>query len=338
MNNGSNIAAPAQGVDIADWRPEDAQFWESTGRRIANRNLWISIPNLLVAFAVWLMWGIITVQMLNLGFPFTPAQLFTLTAIAGPGGRHAAHPGVVLHPALRRAQHGVHDQRAADHPRGLDRHRPAGQEHAAVGVPGLRVPVRRGWRQLLRVDEQHQHVLSEEGAGSGARAECGPGQLRRHDDAGADPAGDDRQRVRCVRRRPDGADQGLRMDPRQDCSRHADLDPERRLHLGGDPGAAGDRGLVRHEQPAADHAQPRRLAGRLLQDRLPLWPGLCRRRGGPVFLPSCTHGARPAQHVDRTAADHRCDRGGDEARGVRERCEAISPSSSRYSTTSTPGR
>ena len=77
------MAAPAQGVDIADWRPEDEQFWESTGRRIANRNLWISIPNLLIAFAVWLMWGIITVQMLNLGFPFTPAQLFTLTAIAG---------------------------------------------------------------------------------------------------------------------------------------------------------------------------------------------------------------------------------------------------------------
>ena len=29
------------------------------------------------------MWGIITVQMLNLGFPFKPAELFTLTAIAG---------------------------------------------------------------------------------------------------------------------------------------------------------------------------------------------------------------------------------------------------------------
>jgi NNP family nitrate/nitrite transporter-like MFS transporter len=70
-------------VDITDWRPEDELFWKNTGKRIANRNLWISIPNLLVAFAVWLMWGIITVQMLNLGFPFKPAELFTLTAIAG---------------------------------------------------------------------------------------------------------------------------------------------------------------------------------------------------------------------------------------------------------------
>jgi NNP family nitrate/nitrite transporter-like MFS transporter len=73
-------------VDIADWRPEDAQFWEATGKRVASRNLWISVPSLLTGFAVWLMWGIITVQMLNLGFPFTQAQLFTLTSIAGLAG------------------------------------------------------------------------------------------------------------------------------------------------------------------------------------------------------------------------------------------------------------
>ncbi len=72
--------------DIDDWRPEDEQFWESTGKRIAYRNLWISIPALLCGFAVWGMWGIITVQMLNLGFPFTQAELFTLTAIAGISG------------------------------------------------------------------------------------------------------------------------------------------------------------------------------------------------------------------------------------------------------------
>ena len=70
-------------ADIADWRPEEATFWASKGKAIANRNLWISIPNLLMAFAVWLMWGIITVQMLNLGFPFSQADLFGLTAIAG---------------------------------------------------------------------------------------------------------------------------------------------------------------------------------------------------------------------------------------------------------------
>jgi len=79
-------AAPPRGADIADWRPEDEAFWESTGKRIAYRNLWISIPALLCGFAVWGMWGIITVQMLNLGFPFSQAELFTLTAISGIAG------------------------------------------------------------------------------------------------------------------------------------------------------------------------------------------------------------------------------------------------------------
>ena len=36
-------------ADIADWRPEDNEFWESTGKRIAYRNLAISVPALLCA-------------------------------------------------------------------------------------------------------------------------------------------------------------------------------------------------------------------------------------------------------------------------------------------------
>ncbi len=73
--------------DIKKWDVEDDQFWESEGKHIANRNLWISIPSLLSGFAVWLMWGIITVQMLNLGYGgFEKSQLFTLAAIAGLSG------------------------------------------------------------------------------------------------------------------------------------------------------------------------------------------------------------------------------------------------------------
>jgi NNP family nitrate/nitrite transporter-like MFS transporter len=83
-------------VDVVDWRPEDAVFWESEGKRIAYRNLWISVPALLCGFAVWGMWGIITVQMLNLGFPFTQAELFTLTAIAGISGATMRIPASFL--------------------------------------------------------------------------------------------------------------------------------------------------------------------------------------------------------------------------------------------------
>lgn len=73
-------------VLLTDWRPEDRTFWDTTGKKVANRNLWISVPSLLCGFAVWLMWGIIAVQMGNLGFPFSQEQLFSLTAIAGLAG------------------------------------------------------------------------------------------------------------------------------------------------------------------------------------------------------------------------------------------------------------
>ncbi len=78
--------------NIDKWDVEDQDFWESTGKHVATRNLWISIPSLLCGFSVWLMWGIITVQMKNLGFTFgkSPQEamglLFMLPAIAGLTG------------------------------------------------------------------------------------------------------------------------------------------------------------------------------------------------------------------------------------------------------------
>ena len=83
-------------ADIADWRPEDADFWERVGKKVAYRNLVLSVPALLCGFAVWGMWGIITVQMLNLGYPFTQAELFTLTAIAGIAGATMRIPASFL--------------------------------------------------------------------------------------------------------------------------------------------------------------------------------------------------------------------------------------------------
>ncbi len=71
---------------LEDWDPENEEQWNSYGKKVAYRNLWISIPCLLTGFAVWLYWGIITVQMLNLGFPFDKGDLFSLMAIAGLAG------------------------------------------------------------------------------------------------------------------------------------------------------------------------------------------------------------------------------------------------------------
>lgn len=73
--------------DLKNWNPDDELQWKDKGKTIANRNLWISIPSLLSGFATWLMWGIITVQMLNVGYGgFEKSQLFTLAAIAGLSG------------------------------------------------------------------------------------------------------------------------------------------------------------------------------------------------------------------------------------------------------------
>ncbi|MCB1820059.1 MAG: MFS transporter [Candidatus Competibacteraceae bacterium] len=71
---------------LVDWRPDDEAFWEKTGRRIANRNLWLSMPALLLAFAVWVVWSVIVVELPHIGFPFTPNQLFWLAALPGLSG------------------------------------------------------------------------------------------------------------------------------------------------------------------------------------------------------------------------------------------------------------
>ena len=83
-------------ASIERWDVEDEHFWNSVGKKIASRNLWISIPCLLCAFSVWLFWSIITVQMKNLGFPFDTNQLFTLSAIAGLSGATMRIPNAFL--------------------------------------------------------------------------------------------------------------------------------------------------------------------------------------------------------------------------------------------------
>lgn len=71
---------------ITDWRPEDEQFWETGGKKVASRNLWISIPSLLLAFSVWIIWSAVTVRLPEIGFNFDKGQLFWLAALPGLSG------------------------------------------------------------------------------------------------------------------------------------------------------------------------------------------------------------------------------------------------------------
>lgn len=71
---------------ISTWEPETLSFWQKTGKSVANRNLWISIPALLLAFAVWMVWSVVVVNLPNIGFKYSTNQLFWLTALPGLSG------------------------------------------------------------------------------------------------------------------------------------------------------------------------------------------------------------------------------------------------------------
>jgi MFS transporter, NNP family, nitrate/nitrite transporter len=65
------------------WNPEDEKFWNTEGKKHARRNLWISVPALMLAFIVWQIWSVVAVRLNDIGFQFTEEQLFTLAAIPG---------------------------------------------------------------------------------------------------------------------------------------------------------------------------------------------------------------------------------------------------------------
>ncbi|MBK0035262.1 NarK family nitrate/nitrite MFS transporter [Erwinia sp. S43] len=71
---------------IENWQPENAQFWAATGKRIANRNLWISVFCLMLSFCVWMLFSAVAVNLNKVGFNFTTDQLFLLTALPSVSG------------------------------------------------------------------------------------------------------------------------------------------------------------------------------------------------------------------------------------------------------------
>ncbi len=72
-------ARPGRWID--HWEPEDPEFWETTGKPIARRNLIFSILSEHLGFSVWLLWSVSSVMLLKVGFTFTPQQLFFLVAL-----------------------------------------------------------------------------------------------------------------------------------------------------------------------------------------------------------------------------------------------------------------
>ena len=68
---------------IANWQPENPEFWEKFGKKIAKQNLVVSTIALTLSFCVWYLWSTIAAQLNGAGFHFTTEQLFTLAAFPG---------------------------------------------------------------------------------------------------------------------------------------------------------------------------------------------------------------------------------------------------------------
>src|SRR4051794_4666093 len=66
---------------ITHWEPEDAGFWESTGRTIARRNLIVSIFAEHLGFSIWVLWTIIVINLGNVGITLSLPEQFWLTAV-----------------------------------------------------------------------------------------------------------------------------------------------------------------------------------------------------------------------------------------------------------------
>lgn len=66
---------------ITAWNPEDKTFWETKGKGIAYKNLFISVFCLILAFIVWQIWSVVATRLNDAGFNLTSDQLFTLAAL-----------------------------------------------------------------------------------------------------------------------------------------------------------------------------------------------------------------------------------------------------------------
>ena len=82
----ANTIPKRAGRLITLWTPEDKAFWEREGEAVAKLNLWISVPALFLAFAIWQVWSVVAVSLPGLGFNYSTNQLFWLAAAPALSG------------------------------------------------------------------------------------------------------------------------------------------------------------------------------------------------------------------------------------------------------------
>jgi MFS transporter, NNP family, nitrate/nitrite transporter len=66
---------------IEHWEPDDDEFWESTGRAIAKRNLIWSMFAEHLGFSIWVIWTIVVINLGNAGITMSVSEQFLLTLV-----------------------------------------------------------------------------------------------------------------------------------------------------------------------------------------------------------------------------------------------------------------
>jgi NNP family nitrate/nitrite transporter-like MFS transporter len=84
--NNPSAGKARPGTTLTVWTPEDKAFWAAEGQAIAKLNLWISVPALFLAFAIWQMWSVVAVNLPMMGFNYTTNQLFWLASAPALSG------------------------------------------------------------------------------------------------------------------------------------------------------------------------------------------------------------------------------------------------------------
>lgn len=74
-------AAARRGRWIKHWDPENPAFWAARGRRIARRNLVLSILADNLGFSVWVLWTIVVINLADVGIKLSLGDQFLLIAV-----------------------------------------------------------------------------------------------------------------------------------------------------------------------------------------------------------------------------------------------------------------
>ncbi len=156
------------------WEPENPEFWQQQGKAVARRNLWISIPALMLAFVIWQVWSVAVLNMPNIGFGYSQNQLFWLAALPALSGATLRIFYSFMVPVWRAQMDGHFHRQPAD---SGYRHRfcRAGPQHQLHHHGGAGFAVRFWRRQFQFVHVQYQLLFSQGGKGYGAGPECRAG-------------------------------------------------------------------------------------------------------------------------------------------------------------------